>query len=68
MPAGPVSVPAILGLALATVATLLLGILPGNTLWLAQYAGSTTMIEDARQQCIAHPDNCRQTQVPMERR
>jgi NADH-quinone oxidoreductase subunit N len=63
-----IGVPAIVGLTLATVATLVLGIMPGNTLWLAQYAGSSTMIEDARQQCLAHPDNCHQTQVEMERR
>jgi hypothetical protein len=25
---------------------------------MAQYAGTSTMIEDARQQCAAHPDNC----------
>jgi NADH-quinone oxidoreductase subunit N len=61
-------VPAIIGLTLAAVATLILGVLPGNTLWLAQYAGTSTMIEDARQQCLVHPDNCHQTQVQMERR
>jgi NADH-quinone oxidoreductase subunit N len=67
-PASPVSVPAVVGLAMATIATLLLGILPGNVLGMAQYAGTSTMIEDARQLCIAHPGNCHQTQVPMERR
>ncbi|WP_213806067.1 NADH-quinone oxidoreductase subunit NuoN [Granulicella sp. dw_53] len=61
------SVPAVIGLTLAALASLILGILPGNTLWLAQYAGTSTMVEDARQQCIAHPDNC-QLQVQMERR
>jgi NADH-quinone oxidoreductase subunit N len=66
--ANPISVPAIVGLTLATIATLLLGILPGNVLAMAQYAGTSTMIEDARQQCVAHPGNCNQTQVPMERR
>ncbi|MCU1321335.1 MAG: proton-translocating NADH-quinone oxidoreductase, chain [Acidobacteriaceae bacterium] len=67
-PATPVSVPAIVGLTLATVATLVLGIMPGNTLWLAQYAGTSTMIENAREQCAATPNNCQQMPVPMERR
>ena len=62
------SVPAAIGLGLATVATLVLGILPGSTLWLAQYAGTSTMIENAREQCISHPDNCHQMPVTMERR
>ncbi|CAN5486929.1 NADH-quinone oxidoreductase subunit N [soil metagenome] len=66
--ATPVSVPAIVGLTLATVATLVLGIMPGNTLWLAQYAGTSTMIENAREQCAATPNNCQQMPVNMERR
>jgi NADH-quinone oxidoreductase subunit N len=66
--APPTSAAAIIGLTLATIATLLLGIMPGNVLGMAQYAGTSTMIEDARQQCTAHPDNCHQTTVQMERR
>jgi hypothetical protein len=34
---------------------------------MAQYAGTSTMIEDGRQQCAAHPDNCH-IQVRMEQR
>ncbi len=60
-----ITLPALAGLTIATVATLVLGILPGNTLWLAHYAGTATMIEDARHQCTAHPDNCHM-QVRME--
>jgi NADH-quinone oxidoreductase subunit N len=58
IPAHAVSVPAAVGLGLAAVATLLLGILPGNVLSMAQYAGTSTIVEDARQQCADHPDNC----------
>jgi NADH-quinone oxidoreductase subunit N len=58
IPAHAVSVPAAIGLGLAATATLLLGILPGNVLSMAQYAGTSTIVEDARQQCAAHPDNC----------
>jgi NADH-quinone oxidoreductase subunit N len=61
------SIPAVIGLTLATVATVALGILPGNVLSMAQYAGTSTMIEDARQQCAAHPDNCHM-QVNLEQR
>ena len=53
-----VSVPAAIGLALAAVATLVLGILPGNVLEMAQYAGTSTIIENARQQCATHPESC----------
>jgi NADH-quinone oxidoreductase subunit N len=53
-----VSVPAAVGLVLAAAATLILGIFPSSVLEMAQYAGTSTMIEDARQQCAAHPDNC----------
>ncbi len=60
-----VSVPAAIGLTLAALATLILGILPGNVLEMAQYAGTSTMIENARQQCAAHPDNC-QLQVKVD--
>jgi NADH-quinone oxidoreductase subunit N len=66
-PSRPTSVPALIGLTLAVVATLALGILPGNVLGMAQYAGTSTMVENARQQCAAHPDNCH-LQVQMERR
>jgi len=57
-----VSVPAGIGLALAAISTLILGILPDGALRLAQYASSTTRIEQARQQmhqqCIDHPEDC----------
>jgi NADH-quinone oxidoreductase subunit N len=66
-PARPIDVPALIGLALAFIATIALGILPGNVLSMAQYAGSSTMVENARRQCAAHPDNC-DMQVQMERR
>ena len=62
-----ISIPAVIGLTLATIATVVLGILPGNVLSMAQYAGTSTMIEDGRQQCAAHPDNCH-IQVRMEQR
>ena len=52
-----VSLPAAIGLTLAAVATLVLGILPGNVLEMAQYAGTSTMIENARQQQAIHPGN-----------
>ncbi len=52
-------VPAGIGLALAAVATLLLGILPGPTLWLAQYASMTNRLETVRTECAAHPEMCR---------
>jgi NADH-quinone oxidoreductase subunit N len=68
IPVYPVSVPAAIGLALAAVATLALGILPGNVLGMAQYAGTSTKIENARQQCLAHPDNCTLLPVTLERR
>ena len=51
--------PAGIGLALAALATLLLGILPGPTLWLAQYASTTNRIETIRAECAAHPEMCR---------
>jgi NADH-quinone oxidoreductase subunit N len=58
----PVSVPAGIGLALAAISTLILGILPDGALRLAQYASSSTRIEQARQQmhqqCIDHPEDC----------
>jgi NADH-quinone oxidoreductase subunit N len=53
-----VSVPAGIGLALAALSTLILGILPDGALRLAQYASSTTRIEQARQQCANHPQDC----------
>jgi NADH-quinone oxidoreductase subunit N len=62
-----VSVPAAIGLGLAAAATLLLGILPGNVLSMAQYAGTSTIVEDARQQCTAQPQNCH-VQVQLESR
>jgi NADH-quinone oxidoreductase subunit N len=54
----PVSVPASIGLGLAFVSTLVLGILPEGALLLAQYASSSTLIEQARQQCATQPENC----------
>ena len=54
-----VSIPAGLGLAIAALATLILGIAPDSTLWLAHYAGGTTIIEQARHECAAHPETCR---------
>ncbi|MDE3106357.1 MAG: NADH-quinone oxidoreductase subunit N, partial [Acidobacteriota bacterium] len=59
-----ISVPATIGLTLATLATAALGILPGSVLEMAQYAGTSTIIENARQQCAQHPDNC-QLQVKL---
>ena len=52
------SVPAAVGLGLATLATLTLGILPSSTVWLAEYASHSTLIEQARQECAAAPENC----------
>ena len=67
VPARRVSVPAVVGLTLAAIATLVLGILPGNMLWLTQYAGTSTIIESARQHCASHPDNCH-VELQMEQR
>ena len=53
-----VSIPAGIGLSLAALSTLILGILPDGALRLAQYASSTTRIEQARQQCANQPQNC----------
>ncbi len=55
----PISVPAGIGLTLAAAATLILGILPGNVLWLAQFASSSTLIEEAREKCAQQPVNCK---------
>ncbi len=52
------SVPAGIGLGIAALATLILGILPGQTLWLAQYASFTNRTEAARSECLARPDLC----------
>ncbi|MEO6981697.1 MAG: proton-conducting transporter membrane subunit, partial [Edaphobacter sp.] len=52
------SVPAAIGLGLAALATLTLGILPGSAVWLAEYASHSTVIEQARQECAAAPANC----------
>ena len=51
--------PAVIGLALAAAATLILGILPGGAVSFAEYASHSTLIEQARQECAAHPENCR---------
>ncbi|MDQ2763903.1 MAG: NADH-quinone oxidoreductase subunit N [Pseudomonadota bacterium] len=53
-----VSVPAGIGLGIAAAVTLLLGIMPGPTLWLAQYASFTQRTEGARAECLARPDLC----------
>ncbi|HEY6374901.1 MAG TPA: NADH-quinone oxidoreductase subunit N [Edaphobacter sp.] len=53
------SIPATIGLTLAAISTLVLGILPDGALRLAQYASSTTRIEEGRQKCADHPQNCR---------
>ena len=53
-----VSVPAGIGLALAAISTLILGVVPDYALRLAQYASTTTRIEQARQQCVNQPQNC----------
>ncbi len=58
-PLRSVSVPAGVGLAIAGLATLLLGILPGQALWLAQYAAFTNRTEAVRAECSARPDLCK---------
>jgi len=54
----PISVPAAVGLCLAAVSTLVLGILPEGALLLAQYASSNVIVEQARHVCAEHPENC----------
>jgi NADH-quinone oxidoreductase subunit N len=54
----PISVPAAVGLALAAMATLILGILPSGAVSFAEYASHSTLIEQARQECAAHPEGC----------
>ncbi|HEV2708606.1 MAG TPA: NADH-quinone oxidoreductase subunit N [Edaphobacter sp.] len=51
---GTLSVPAGVGLTLAAAATLVLGIIPGHFLNLAQRASASTIMG----QCNAQPDNC----------
>ena len=58
-----ISTPAAIGLALAAVATLVLGILPNGAVSFAEYASHSTLIEQARQECAAAPVNCH---VPIE--
>jgi NADH-quinone oxidoreductase subunit N len=53
-----ISVPAAIGVALAAVATLALGILPNGAVSFAEYASHSTLIEQGRQECAASPDNC----------
>jgi NADH-quinone oxidoreductase subunit N len=53
-----ISVPAAIGLVLAAIATLTLGILPNGAVSFAEYASHSTLIEQGRQQCAASPDNC----------
>jgi NADH-quinone oxidoreductase subunit N len=54
----PISVSAAIGLALAAVATLALGILPNGAVSFAEYASHSTLIEQGRQECAASPDDC----------
>jgi NADH-quinone oxidoreductase subunit N len=54
----PMSVPAAIGLGLAAVSTLILGILPEGALLLAQYASSNVIVEQARHVCAETPENC----------
>jgi NADH-quinone oxidoreductase subunit N len=58
-PLRPAGVPAAIGVALAAAATLALGILPGGAISFAEYASHSTLIEQARQECAAHPEGCR---------
>jgi len=53
-----ISIPAAIGLALAAIATLTLGILPNGAVSFAEYASHSTLIEQGRQQCATSPDNC----------
>ena len=39
-----------------SIATLTLGILPDGAVRFAEYASHSTLIEQARQECAAHPD------------
>jgi NADH-quinone oxidoreductase subunit N len=57
-PLRPAGVPAAIGMALAAAATLALGILPGGAISFAEYASHSTLIEQARQECAAHPEGC----------
>ncbi len=54
----PAGIPAAIGLALAAIATLALGILPDGAIRFAEYASHSTLIEQARQECAAHPEGC----------
>ncbi len=58
-PRNRLSVPAAIGLSLATAATFFLGILPGGAVQFAEYASHSTLIEQGRQQCAETPDNCK---------
>ena len=40
------------------MATLILGILPSGAVLFAEYASHSTLIEQARQECAAHPEGC----------
>jgi len=53
-----VSAPAAVGLGLAALATLALGILPSGAVMFAEYASHSTLIEQARQECANSPANC----------
>src|SRR6202000_2201956 len=52
----PISIPAAVGLTLAALATLILGILPGGAVSFAEYASHSTLIEQARPEGAAHPE------------
>jgi NADH-quinone oxidoreductase subunit N len=53
-----ISIPAAAGVALAAIATLILGILPNGAVSFAEYASHSTLIEQARQECAASQGNC----------
>ncbi len=53
-----ISIPAAVGLALAAIATLTLGILPNGAVSFAEYASHSTLIEQGRQECAASPGTC----------
>jgi NADH-quinone oxidoreductase subunit N len=62
-PSRGMSVASAVGIALAAIATLVLGILPEGAVRFAEYASHSTLIEQARQECAAHPEGC---QIPLQ--
>jgi NADH-quinone oxidoreductase subunit N len=63
----PVSIPAAIGLALAAVATLTLGILPNGAVSFAEYASHSTLIEQGRQECAASAEEGCKLQLNFDR-